>query len=232
MPLRIHCLQHVPFEGPAYVATWAQDNGHSMSFTKFWVNDRLPDLKAFDWLLIMGGPMNIDDDDRFAWLSKEKEFVSKCIARGKTIIGICLGAQLLAHCAGAKVFKNPQKEIGWFPLTVTDEGKSILGLPEESIVFHWHGDTFELPEGAIRLAENEACKNQAFLLNDNVLGLQFHCEMTEESLKEITEACFNEIVEDEYVQSAASILSQSHLCTQSNQYMKQLLDKMTEKNQL
>ncbi|MEO6837664.1 MAG: type 1 glutamine amidotransferase, partial [Ginsengibacter sp.] len=175
--LRVHYFQHISFEGLGNIEAWCHENRHTLTSTKFYENPTLPALAEIDWLIIMGGPMGIHDEKKYSWLVNEKKFIKEAIAARKTIIGICLGSQLLAEISGAKVYANQYKEIGWFPVHLTEEAinnKLFSGINSPIHVFHWHGDTFNLPKNAMHLAESEACKNQAFLYNGNVLGIQFH----------------------------------------------------------
>ena len=225
--LRIHYLQHVPFEGLGCIADWISVKGHSLSATKFYENTNLPELADFDWLIVMGGPMGVYDEKKFDWLPAEKQFIRNAIQAGKTVIGICLGAQLIASSLGAKVYPNTEKEIGWYPIFSTEYGmrKNLLSENLEPFpVFHWHGDTFDLPSGALRLASSEACLNQAFLFNHKVLGLQFHFEVTENSLHQMITFCGEELVVGRYVQSAETILSNAKFISEVNTRMFHLLD--------
>jgi GMP synthase-like glutamine amidotransferase len=208
--MRIHCLQHVPFEGPAGVADWAVRKGHPIRSTAVYEGKPLPDDSDFDWLFIMGGPMGVYDEAEHPWLSEEKAFLRATIEAGKTVIGICLGAQLIADALGARVVRNAHKEIGWFPIELTSEGRSspVFGfLPERFEVFHWHGDTFELPRGAFGLARSVGCANQAFLYRERVLGLQFHLESTPASVATIVRSCADEIVAGPYIQTGDRMLA-------------------------
>ena len=232
--LRIHYLQHVPFEGLGCIADWASVKGHSLSATKFYENTNLPELADFDWLIVMGGPMGVYDEKKFDWLPAEKDFIRNAIQAGKTVIGICLGAQLIASSLGAKVYPNTEKEIGWYPISPTEYGLvgHLLGETIDPFpVFHWHGDTFDLPSGALRLASSEACLNQAFLFNHKVLGLQFHFEVTENSLHQMITFCGDELVVDRYVQSAETILSNAKFISEVNIRMFHLLDFMEGNNE-
>ncbi len=208
--MHIHIIQHVDFEGPAHIGKWITAHGHSRSETHLYRGDSLPAGTDFDRLVVMGGPMNIYEHDRYPWLVEEKRFIGRAIGAGKTVIGICLGAQLIADVLGGRVYAGPEKEIGWFPVTLTPEARE-LGLfgdvPERFTVFHWHGDTFPLPEGAVRLAASAACENQAFLYRDRVLGLQFHLESTPESVRAITDRCADEVVDGRYIQPVAAMRS-------------------------
>ena len=143
--MRIHYLQHVPFEDLAYIETWAKDKGHSLSVTKLYLNEKLPGMDDFDWLIVMGGPMNIYEEREYPWLVEEKQFIEEVIKTGKVVLGICLGAQLIADVLGGKVRQNDYQEIGWFPVTKTSEANNSVffkSLPDDFMAFHWHGDTF------------------------------------------------------------------------------------------
>ena len=114
--LRIHYLQHVPFEGPGYIESWAMVRGHRLTSTRLYAGQRLPAAEELDWLVILGGPMNVYEENRYPWLAREKRFIGEALHGGKVVIGICLGAQLLASVLGAKVTRNPCVEIGWYPV--------------------------------------------------------------------------------------------------------------------
>lgn len=228
--LRIHYLQHVPFEGPGYIAEWAEGRGHSLSATHLFDNNTLPALADFDWLMIMGGPMGVYNETSYPWLREEKALIRSAIDAGKTIIGICLGSQLLAEALGARVYRNPQKEIGWFPVSVTSEAKQhelLAGLTDSFPVFHWHGDTFDLPEGATHLLTTAACKNQAFSYGNKILGLQFHLEATPETLQAMVDHGQGELREEgEYIQSGSAILQQAGLTADTDTILATILDRL------
>ncbi|MBI5808934.1 MAG: type 1 glutamine amidotransferase [Ignavibacteriales bacterium] len=232
--LRIHYFQHVTFEGLGYIETWATQNGHLLSSTKFFEDEfTFPNLCDFDWLIIMGGPMGVYDEEQYTWLKSEKEFILKNIEAQKTVIGICLGSQLLASALGAKVFPNKKKEIGWFPLTKTNEGKAnnlLNDLPDEFTTFHWHGDTFDLPSGATHLLKTDICNNQAFLYKENVLGLQFHLEVTPQTLISMIDNGRHELKADDFIQTEAEILKQADHCYLSNEYLSNILTKLADKD--
>jgi GMP synthase-like glutamine amidotransferase len=152
--MRIHCLQHVPFEGPARIGDWAERRGHSLAVSHLYAGDPLPAIDRFDRLVVMGGPMGVADEAEYSWLAHEKARIEEAIAAGKSVVGICLGAQLIAEVLGARVHRNPVKEIGWFPIELTEAGRAdpiCDGLTGQAEVFHWHGDTFTLPSGAVQL---------------------------------------------------------------------------------
>ena len=185
-----------------------------VTVTKFFENPTLPDVDDLDLLIIMGGPMSVNDERKFPWLAAEKEFIRKAIERDKAVIGICLGAQLIATAMGAAVYPNGEKEIGWFPITGTqsDKAEELFAFPQELLAFHWHGETFELPDGATRLARNDACHNQAFQLGSQAIGLQFHLETTPASARDLVHHCREELRPSRYVQSEVEILGTDPSC--------------------
>jgi GMP synthase-like glutamine amidotransferase len=202
-------LQHVAFEGLGHIGKWIADQGHSLTMTRLYAGESLPDPADFDRLVIMGGPMNIYEDERYPWLAGERAFIRQAIEAGKSAVGICLGAQLLADALGSRVYPGRHKEIGWLPIRVTEAGQRsrlFQGLATEPLVFHWHGDTFDVPAGALHLAWSEGCHSQAFLFEERILGLQFHLESTPETVREILAHCGDELVGGgTYIQSESAI---------------------------
>ena len=206
--MRAHYLQHVPFEGLGSIEPWLKNAGYEISSTRFFNSGVLPEIENIDLLVVMGGPMSVNDEPEYPWLVKEKEFIRSAIEAGKPVLGICLGAQLIANSMGSEVFPNTVKEIGWFPVeAVESKSTSVFQFPEETEVFHWHGDTFSLPRGAVQIAKSTGCENQAFQIGSKVIGLQFHLETTSVSAQAIVENCRDELVEGEYIQSEAEISS-------------------------
>jgi GMP synthase-like glutamine amidotransferase len=225
--ISIHTFMHVPYEGLGCIKDWITDKGHSLTYTRFYEHYKLPNLNDIDWLIVMGGPMGVYDEKIYPWLTKEKEFINQAIINGKTIIGICLGSQLIAEVLGAKVFPNKQKEIGWFDILQSDtlSNHPFCDFFEAQFkAFHWHGDTFELPNGSIHLFQSEFCLNQAFLFNNKILGLQFHFEVTLLSIRSMLLNGSSELVESVSVQTENEILKQSGFITANNLKMFKLLD--------
>jgi len=211
--MRLHYFQHEPFESPYIIEEWAVKNSFIISSTHFYKEAALPNLNEIDWLVIMGGSMSVNDEVKYTWLAEEKEFVKQAIESDKVVIGICLGAQMIANVLGSKIYPNLHKEIGWFSIEWKTETKSLSTfqqLPKEMTVMHWHGETFDLPKGAIHLAESSACKNQAFLFKDRVVALQFHMEFTEVAINEMLINCGSELNHGQYVQSKQKILAGYH----------------------
>ena len=209
-PMRVHTLQHVPFEGLAYIGDWLSHTSHQVSTSHLYNDDSLPQQEDFDALIIMGGPMGIYDDEQHPWLAQERAFIKQSIENNKPVLGVCLGSQFIADALGSKVYPNSQKEIVWFTLEKAKNAHSSAfsnAFPESFTALHWHGDTFDLPESASLLLSSEACKNQAFSFDDRVVALQFHLEMTENSTQAIVTACGDELMLSDTVQSAEQILS-------------------------
>lgn len=229
--LNIHYIQHEKYEKLFAIEDWAIKTGHNLSRTFFRIGEKQPELENIDWLVIMGGSMSANDESNFPWLIEEKKFIEKAIKHGKVVIGVCLGAQLIADVLGAKVYKSKYKEIGWFKISFTDaamNSKLFNSSANSMIVFHWHGETFDLPDGAVLMASSEACENQIFTFNDNIIGLQCHLEQTELSLKEMVKFGNKELVKDIYIQSASEILGGLKNVENNHILLNKLLSKLAE----
>ena len=232
--MRLHSFEHVPFEDLAEIGVWAENNGYNLSRTRFYANDKLPAPGEIDWLVVMGGPMNIYEEDRYPWLTQEKAFIAEAISQKKLVLGICLGAQLIADVLGGPVSRNTFKEIGWLPVRLNAAaGNSPLfqNLPTEFTAFHWHGDTFQIPQGAQGVAFSAGCFNQAFVHNNHVVGLQFHLESTPDSVKKLIDNCRDELVTGPYIQTAAEMLAPKHFFVEVRKIMNTLLHNMAQQAQ-
>jgi GMP synthase-like glutamine amidotransferase len=206
--MRAHYFQHVPFEGLGNIEQWLIANRFEISDTQLYQTTAFPDCNELDLLVIMGGPMSVNDETEYPWLAIEKQYIRSAIENGISVLGICLGAQLMASAMGAKVYKNPAKEIGWFPVHgITAEYLSTFNFPVSTDVFHWHGETFELPPGAIRIASSDGCVNQAFQMGTSAVGLQFHLETTPDSAKEMIANGREELIPSQYVQTAEEMVA-------------------------
>ncbi|MEN9570752.1 MAG: hypothetical protein RL172_1983 [Bacteroidota bacterium] len=182
--MKIHCLQHVAFEPCGTIAGWAQANHHQLSYTYFFNQQyQLPSLPDVDALVVLGGYMNVAEEGKYTWLAPEKQLIQQAVAAGKKVLGISLGTQLIAAALGAAVYRNKEIEAGFFPVHFTAEA---LAHPlfhhykhPPYMQLHWHGDTFNLPEGATLLASSAACRHQAFAIGSQVLALQYHAHADE-----------------------------------------------------
>ncbi len=208
--MRAHYLQHVPFESLGSIESWLSAAGYEISCSPLYESAVLPSPGDFDLLIIMGGPMSVNDETDYPWLVHEKGFISEVIESGCPVLGICLGAQLIASALGARVYAKPFMEIGWYPIEGLSSPSDDTGFsfPSSLQVFHWHGETFDLPAGAIQLARSVGCEQQAFLIAPKVMGLQFHLETTPESARQIVSHCRDELIPSRFVQSEQEILSE------------------------
>lgn len=198
-----------------------------MNYTRFFEGPALPAMLDFDLLIVMGGPMSVNDEATLPWLRTEKRFIRDAIERGVALLGVCLGAQLIASALGARVYQSPHKEIGWFPIEATSHAGGSFCFPETCTVFHWHGETFDLPSGAVRLAKSAVCENQAYQIGERVIGLQFHLEITPESARTIVDNCGDELIPGLYIQTEDEILGvQSSAYTEINTLMGEVLSYM------
>jgi len=226
--VKIHYFQHVPFEGLGNMEDWIRAKGHQLSRTCFYQNATLPDPEDIDGLIVMGGPMGANDESVYPWLQAEKKFIARAVHREIKVLGICLGAQLIASVLNAKVYAGPHKEIGWFPIRLTPDGLAspiLAGFPPELTVFHWHGDTFDLPSGAMHLAQSAACKHQAFSYQRHVLALQFHLDVRGENIAEWIENGADELVDAPYVQTARQMMARQDQLPVIRHYLGRVLDR-------
>lgn len=225
--MRLHIFQHVPFEGLGSIQDWVENARLATHVTQFFRDEPLPSLPEVTHLIVMGGPMGVHDHQQFPWLAEEKRFIRSVIDAGRSVLGICLGAQLMAAALGARVYKNPVPEIGWFPIhksTTAQSDDTAMFLPASLEVFHWHGDTFDMPRGARCLAQSEACRHQGFYLGRRIVGLQFHLETTPEGLHALIENCSEEIVEGPFIQSATTMRAVTDRFAPNQNVMQALLE--------
>lgn len=205
---------------------WLERRGHRVTATRLQRGEPLPPVREVDWLIVMGGPMNIYEHDRYPWLAREKAFIRDACVMNKRVLGICLGAQLLADVLGARVTRNQEPEIGWFEVELTDEGERstvFRSFPKRFEAFHWHGDTFSIPGASGSLMKSDACVNQAFAVGRQV-GLQFHLEVRAADVKRW-------LAEDaptpaRHVQSREEMLRDGARFRLNNRLMCQLLEGM------
>ncbi len=229
--MRIHFFLHASFEMPGNLVQLASERGHAVSFTRFYLDDDFPETGDLDMLVIMGGPMGIYEEERFPYLREEKDFITKAITDDKMVLGICLGAQLIADVLGADVYPNGRNEIGWFPVVPdnsTDSDFLELFPREPLTAFHWHGDTFDLPDGAQRLFTSEATLNQGFIFGDRVMALQFHWEVTPENVRQLIDNN-KDTLTGEFVQKPDDMLSPTGNFLSVKKLMEKTLDYFEER---
>lgn len=226
--MRVHWLQHADFETLGCIAPALARGGHAVTQTRLHAGQPLPPPDSFDALIVMGGPMNIYEHEAHPWLVAEKAFIRAAVDGGKRVLGICLGAQLLADVLGGPVTRGEFSEIGWFDLHVNDAGRMspcFAGFPATFTAFHWHGDTFAMPPGATALMCSEACANQAFAMRGPggapLVAIQFHLEVTAADARVWFE--HERPPPARYVQNAERILSSLDSFAQNNRLMRKLL---------
>jgi GMP synthase-like glutamine amidotransferase len=224
--MKLAVLQHAEAEGPGEIAEWAAARGHAVEIARLDRGEALP--PSFDWLAVMGGEMNVYQDRDYPWLKAERRFVRATLEAGKPVVGICLGAQLLADALGSRVVQNAEHEIGWFPVSFTREAReNFAHLPESATALHWHGDAFELPAGALRVGTSAGCGEQGFLVPGRCLALQFHFEADEALTRAFVEGSsdFSQWPKGRFVQSPEVIVeSAARFCGENRQLLFEMLD--------
>jgi GMP synthase-like glutamine amidotransferase len=182
---RITCFQHIDCEGPGTLADILRSKGAVVEILKPFKGQEIPEDLG-DGLVILGGPTAVYEEDQHPWMTLELAAIRQCMNRQKPVLGICLGAQMLAHLAGGRVYKGSVREVGWHPVTLTAEADSdplLSGVPVNFEAFHWHNDTFDLPYGAVRLAGSGRYPNQVFKLGAKIYGFQCHLEVNRKMLE-------------------------------------------------
>jgi GMP synthase (glutamine-hydrolysing) len=187
MDKTILIVKHIAQEGPGLIGRYFIDDGWELRTIELGNGEKLPDsLHDVSAVIILGGPMNVDEEDVYPFLKEEEKFIRKVLIEEIPMLGICLGAQLIAKTCSAAVTKASEKEIGWYHVKLTEEGQEdslFRGLPKNITVFQWHEDTFELPDNGVLLAQSKKCRNQAFRIGNDVYGLQFHIEVTDDMIE-------------------------------------------------
>ena len=231
--MRIHHIQHDDFEGLAAIGEWAAIKGAEITSTRADMGHSFPDLQDFDIVVIMGGKMGVYEEDKFPWLIEEKNFIAKSIQKGKLVLGICLGSQLIASALGARVFPNLEPEMGVFPVyfnesAASDEVFSHFG--KQLDVLHIHNDTFDLPKGAVCMASSKLTPNQAYKYGSNVFAFQFHFEVNQSQLIAFRERAFDDTMTGSWIQSGSAIMSYSELIQSNNAILYKVLDSIAIMN--
>jgi len=226
--MKILIFKHIADEPAGHAEQWAVERGHTFSY-HFWDNDHvLTALPEFDLLVIMGGLMGAYEEDTYPWLIREKILIREAIENNSKVVGICLGAQLIASAMGAGVYKNTNAEIGFHPVIIP--GNNDEWFPESGNgfnVFQWHGDTFDLPEGARLIATSENVKNQAFIIGNNTLALQFHPEMDQNIVEGLLCEAYDKEKASPWKQKQETIRQNLDCTTHGKQLLFYMLDKIT-----
>jgi len=225
--MRIHAIMHAPFEILGAIEKWVKEKNHLLSETHTYLNQKLPDVAEFDLLVIMGGPQSPLEIKKFPYLQNEIELTKQVIKANKPIIGICLGAQIIAEALGAETTPSEFKEIGHYPIQLTKEGLEdpiFSHFDREFNVMHWHNDMPGLPTNAVLLAKSKGCSRQAFRYGDRIYGFQFHLEMTHELIKGMMEHCEADLAPGKYIRSREEMMLTD--CTLTNEKMFKVLNYM------
>ena len=225
--MHIHYFQHDHFEDLGYIGDWAAIHNITTSVTRFDLNPELPSLDSFDWLVVLGGKMGVNDSMEFPWIVNEIEFIKKVIQAGKIVIGICLGSQLVAKALGARVYKNIDQEIGFMPVYFNESALNdtvFRHFPSELTVLHMHFDVFDLPSGATEMANSAVTPCQAFRYMKNVFAFQFHFEITESNAPVFIREITPEIIPGKHVQTPEEMLKHINFCDLNNDIFAKILD--------
>jgi GMP synthase (glutamine-hydrolysing) len=209
--MKIHCLQHADFETPGCIVEWINKNQFELSTIRPYKGESFPEINTVDFLIIMGGPQSPSRLDKYSYLKSEIEFIQKIISQEKIVpvVGICLGAQLIAEALGGQTEKSPHREIGVFPIQLLPEAKNdpvFSKFPHTFLSSHWHNDMPGLSPDITWLAKSAGCPRQIFRYKNHVYGLQCHLEMTNDNIKEMLDHCKNDLRPDKYIQSSEEFL--------------------------
>ena len=229
--MRLHLIEHDPdYFNETNITLWAKKKGYHVTKTEVFNQQRLPQLDDFDWLMIMGGSQHIWQEEANPWIIGEKKFIREALTTGKNILGVCLGAQLVAESLGSEVFTNIHEEIGWHEVSVSREGKDTFlfrDIPDRFMTFHWHSDHFSLPSGCTRLASSEPTQNQAFIHESYpVVGLQFHPEYTRAIVESYADQYGHEWVPAPFVTGKEDVLVRTKQIPDTYWLMEILLNNM------
>lgn len=224
--MKVQILQHISVKPPGSILDWLEENNYDYRINYIKRGDCLPEENETDFLIVLGGALNVNDEAANPWLKDEKAFVRKIIDAEKPVLGICLGAQIIATALDMKVEKNTKSEIGWFDILLTEAGKAdpfLKSIPSKFTPLHWHNDIIRLQGGLLPLAFSRATDVQAFRYK-NALALQFHLEQTHDSLDRMLDRVENIIKEDTFVQTSHTIKESYSNIQQSSEYLKIILN--------
>jgi GMP synthase-like glutamine amidotransferase len=235
--IQIYSLEHAPHEDPVYITQWLYDRQIILHPVRLYLGDHFPDLNDVGILLIMGGFINIYDEDDFPWLVQEKLFIKAVIDAGKPVLGICLGGQLVSDILGGRVTKASVPEYGWHTTSrvcsavdrkwiSSSQGSGIF--PDKIEVFEWHQDTFSIPPGAVRIYASDLCENQAYVYRDRIIGLQFHPEMDDPTIRDFLVHSSPELREKGIGYLESDIISRIGMCASGHQFIAGIMQYLLE----
>lgn len=230
-PFRIHFLEHALHERPGSISDWARDRHYEVSASRLYLDEPLPKHQYFNMLVALGGTMSVRDIATYPRLRDEKHFIERAIENGMPVLGICLGAQLIADVLGAEVVPMVHKEIGWYDVTMTPEAHKhsiVSTFPERFPAFHWHGETFSIPDGALNFGHSAACMHQGFALGDRVVAVQFHPEITPRLAESFVSAGEDELRPAPFIQDRLAIIDGVHRFN-GHQYFFAMLDRLVSR---
>ena len=208
--MRIHFIIHAGFEKAAHIATWAAENAFAVRYTHLHKGETCPDIDDFDMLICMGGPQSPSEIERYPYLMDEIRLIREAIIQGKIVLGVCLGAQLIAESYGIMTEKSPNKEVGFFPVDFSDDRKQdpvFFDFPASLTVGHWHNDMPGCPDSAVILARSEGCPRQVIRFSPKVYGLQCHFELDSVTLRALIRHCPDDLLTGKYIQTAEEMLA-------------------------
>lgn len=219
---KVAIFQHADGEWIGSMRHWFADKPFQLTTYRLDQDDPLPSVAEFDWLLIMGGPMSTYDETNYPWLISEKQLIREAIEADKTVLGICLGSQLIASALGARVYPNSQQEIGWYPVNKTD--LEATWMPDDLQPLSWHGDCFELPENTCSFAHSVITASQGFYYGKRIWALQFHLEVEPGTVEAFLALESHPLPKTDYVQNESMLMDNTDQLKQSQQAMFALLD--------
>ncbi len=223
--MRIHIFEHADFESPGNIIDIAKDKKYNITYTRFYEDFLLPNIDDFDLLIIMGAPMSVNEESEYPWLIEEKKYIRKVIENEKKVLGICFGSQIIADVLGANVYKNNHTEIGWYNIYKDQNNKSsfLSNFANEILTFHWHGDTYNLPEGSLPIFSSQATKYQGFTFKQNVVALQFHWEVKKENISSFIKNTNNQTYTGSFTQKPKDMIECSDSCKSNIKLMEKVL---------
>ncbi|MCK4934538.1 MAG: homoserine O-succinyltransferase [Simkaniaceae bacterium] len=218
-------ILHAEWEMPGVIETWAREREFSVSFCRPFQGEKIPSASNFDWFILMGGPQSALNIEQLPYLQAEKELVKDAIFQNKFLLGFCLGAQIIGEAFGASAERSPHREVGIFPITLTEAGVAdplFEGFPKEFSVVHWHADMPGISRDAQILATSEGCPRQVIRYSEKAYGFQCHLEPTLEIMQNMTLQCAGDLIPDKYIQSKEEMLQADY--STINEYMRKFLN--------